>query len=64
MLKRVKKNSKYFANLEKKRASAKTINRLYINGKDIANNKLIQKKPGKLYKFQELNADNITKINI
>ena len=28
------KNSKYFANLEKKRASAKTINRLIKNGKD------------------------------
>ena len=40
MLKDVK-NSKYFANLEKKRASAKTINRLNKNGKDITNNKLI-----------------------
>ena len=42
------KTSKYFANLEKKRACAKTINRLYINGKDIANNKLIQKKTWKI----------------
>ena len=33
MLKGVKKNSKYTAILEKKRASAKTINRLNKDGK-------------------------------
>ena len=61
------KNSKYFANLEKKRASAKTINRLNKNGKDITNNKLILKELEQYYKtlynFQELDADNITKFN-
>ena len=61
------KNSKHFANLEKKRASAKTINRLNKNGKDITNNKLILKELEQYYKtlynFQELDADNITKFN-
>ena len=61
------KNSKYFATLEKKRASAKTINRLNKNGKDKTNNKLILKELEQYYKtlynFQELDADNITKFN-
>ena len=61
------KNSKYFANLEKKRASAKTINRLNKNGKDITNNKLILKELEQYYKtlynFQELDAENISKFN-
>ena len=49
------------------RASAKTINRLNKNGKDITNNKLILKELEQYYKtlynFQELDADNITKFN-
>ena len=49
MLKDVK-NSKYFSNLEKKRAREKTINRLNKNGKDIANNKLILNELEQYYK--------------
>ena len=61
------KNSKYCATLEKKRAGAKTINRLNKNGKDKTNNKLILKELEQYYKtlynFQELDADNITKFD-
>ena len=50
-----------------KRASAKTINRLNKNGKDITNNKLILKELEQYYKrmhkLKESDADNITKVN-
>ena len=44
------KNSKYFVNLEKKRASSKAINRLNKNGKDITNNNRILKELEQYYK--------------
>ena len=61
------KKSKYWANLEKKRASAKTIIRLNKNEKDITSNKLLLRELEQyyktLYKFQELDTDDITKFN-
>ena len=57
MVQEGEKNSKYFANLEKKRAESKVISRLNINGKIITNQVEILKKEksyyGKLYRKQE-----------
>ena len=43
------KNSKYFSNLEKKRAESKIITKLTINGTVIANQKLIRNEQKKFY---------------
>ena len=48
MVQEGEKNSKYFANLEKKRAESKVISRLNINGKIITEEKCY----GKLYRKQ------------
>ncbi len=56
------KNSKYFANLEKKHSENKTITRLNINGQTITNNNEIlheeNKYYQKLYTNKELQTSN------
>ena len=74
MVQEGEKNSKYFANLEKKRAESKDISRLNINGKIITNQAEILKEEksyyGKLYRKQEQKNssynffhNNINKLN-
>ena len=74
MVQEGEKNSKYFANLEKKRAESKVISRLNINGKIITNQAEILKGEksynGKLYRKQEQKNssynffdNNINKLN-
>ena len=74
MVQEGEKNSKYFANLEKKRAKSKVISRLNINGRIITNQAEILKEKkayyGKFYRKQEQKNssynffdNNINKLN-
>ena len=61
------KNTNFFANLEKKRATAKTITRLNKDGKDIIYSKNILKELEsyykQLYKYQNIDTKNIKQFN-
>ena len=61
------KNTNFFANLEKKRATAKTITRLNKDGKEIINSKNILKELEsyykQLYKYQKIDTKNIEQFN-
>ena len=61
------KNTKFFANLEKKRATAKTITRLNKDGREIINSKNILKELEsyykQLYKYQKIDTKNIEQFN-
>ena len=57
----------FFANLEKKRATVKTITRLNKDGKEIINSKNILKELEsyykQLYKYQKIDTKNIEQFN-